>query len=308
MKSFYLFLMLLCGACFFTSCHDDDDVNVSVQDVPSAVLKSFNQLYKGIDDVKWEKVDEYHVARFNGYSLSRVEPKYITSAWFAEDGTHLQADQDIAFEDMPLLVRNAFKEYQAQFYPDWKLDDCEVVVRYGMSLIYVIEIEKNDLERKISISVHGDILKDVLDDDDDVLPVFIPDEINAVLRILFPEDFESISLLELEIDDDEIELDILHGNRHKEITLDTQYHWIKTEYDVTIEEAMKMLSADVLQKLLALASQFHIDLYDPLIHQCIEIEITEHVTKGWFMELEIEIGDLEIEIKIDKDGNIELED
>ena len=69
-----------------------------------------------------------------------------------------------------------------------------------------------------------------------------------------------------------------------------------------------MLPADVLQKLLALASQFHIDLYDSLIQQCIEIEITEHVTKGWFMELEIEIGDLEIEIKIDKEGNIELED
>ena len=65
-----------------------------------------------------------------------------------------------------------------------------------------------------------------------------------------------------------------------------------------------MLPLEVIQKLVKLAKQAGIDLYDKLVRDAIEIEITEHVTKGWYMKLEIELGDIELELTIDKSGNI----
>ena len=303
-KLFYAFFM---GALFFTSCSNDDDVIVNEQNVPTNVLQSFNQLYKGVTDVKWDKVKEYHVARFNGKDLSRAVG-YTTSAWFTVDGKQHQADQDIEFNQLPTVVKFAFNAYKEKIYADWTLDDCEVVVREGMSLIYVIEIEKGDLEREISISESGDILKDVLDDDDDILPILIPDDLKDALRKLFPETFDSITFLELEVDDDEIEVDIMEGGRHKEVEFDAHYNWLSTEYDVTMEEAMELLNPEVLQKLIAMAEKFGINLLDPYVQKGIEIEVKEHVTKGFTLEIEIEFGDLELEVEIDQDGNIKIDD
>ena len=310
MKMSKLLMMLLCGALFLSSCSDDDDeINVSEKNVPTAVLKSFQKQYKNVGDVKWEQKNQYHVARFNGGTLGRAVG-YTTSAWFTEDGTQHQADQDIDFNALPSVVKDALAAYMQQFYADWKVDDCEVVVRNGMSLIYVIEIEKGDLEREISISELGDVLKDVLDDDDDddILPVLIPEELKAALRSLFPETFDAISFLELEIDDDEIEVDIMESGRHKEVEFDAQYNWVSTEYDVTMEEAMQMLAPEVLQKLLGMAKLAGIDLLDPEVQKGIEIEVKDHVTKGLTFEIEIEFGDLELEVKIDQNGNIKIDD
>ena len=303
-KLFYAFFL---GALSLTSCSDDDDVVVNEQNVPSNVLQSFNQLYKGVSDVKWDKVNDYHVARFNGTTLSRATG-YTTSAWFTEDGKQHQADQDIEFNQLPSVVKDAFNAYKEKMYADWTLDDCEVVIRDGMSLIYVIEIEKGDLEREISISEMGDVLKDVLDDDDDILPVLIPEELKTALQKLFPETFDSISFLELEIDDDEIEADILESGRHKEIEFDAQYNWVSTEYDVTMEEAMGLLQPEVLQQLMAMAEKVGINLLDPEVQKGIEIEVKEHVTKGLTFEIEIEFGELELEVEIDQNGNIKIDD
>lgn len=308
MKISKLLFMLLCGAMLLSSCSDDDEADLQEINVPTAVLNSFQKLYKGVDDVKWEQKNQYHVARFNGIKLGR-STHYSASAWFTSDGIHQQSDQSIDFEQLPVLVKEAFIGYKTLLYSDWKIDDCEVVLRNGMSLIYVIEIEKGNLEREISVSEFGDILKDVLDDDkEDILPILVPEELKAALLRLFPNTFDSIQFLELEIDDDEIEIDILDNGRHKEIEFDQHFNWISTEYDVTMEEAMKLLAPEVVQNLLALAEKLNINLFDPAIQKCIEIEVEEHVTKGLTMEIEIEYGDLEIEVRIDKDGNIKIDD
>ena len=311
MKTKNLFYAFLFGALSLTACSDDDEVVEVNQNVPSNVLKSFNSLYKGVNDVKWDKVNEYHVARFNGHSLARASEGYTTSAWFTEEGKHCQADQDIDFKDLPQVVKDAFNAYKEKMkYADWKVDDCEVVRREGMSLIYVIEIELGKMEREISISEAGDILKDVVDDDDlnEILPVLISEELKAALKNLFPKTYESITYLELEIEDDEIEVDIMESGRHKEVEFDAKYNWKSTEYKVTLAEAMKLLKPEVLDKLIKMAKLVGIDLLDPSMEKFIEIEVKEDVKDGLSMEIEIEIGGKEFEVEIDSDGNIKLDD
>ena len=308
MKLTKIFGVLLCGVLALSSCSDDNDnVPEANENVPTQVLQSFTKLYGNVTDVKWEQKNNYHVARFNGKKLSRAGKSYNTSAWFTNDGKHCQADQDIEFENIPVLVKDAFNAYKELFYPDWERDDCEVVIRDGMSLIYVIEIEKGKLEREISISEQGDILKDVLDDDDDddILPILIPEKLKDALMVLFPDTFDDILFLELEIDDDEIEVDIIENGKHKEIEFDLNYNWKSTEYDVTYSEALNFFAPEVWAELL---NEIHelsgLDLEDLEIQKHVEIEVKNHYKKGWVMEIEIEIGDHEWEIKINKDGEI----
>ena len=308
----HLFLAATCGLLSFTACDDDDfeDIfdDVINKDVPENVLKSFKEAYGDIKDVHWNKKDIYFVARFNGSNITKANT-YTTSAWYTNDGKHCQVDQDIHFDQLPETVKIGFDLYMNKFYPDWKVDDCEVVSRYGMGLIYVIEIEKGKLERELSFSENGDLLKDVLDDDDDddIFPIIIPEGLDEVLAKLFPL-IDDLSILEIEFDDDEIEVDILAGMRHKEVKFTPNLGWVSTEYDITMDEAMAMMDPVVMKGLIDLAASAGIDITNPEIQKHIEIEVTEHVTKGIYFEVEIEIGGKELEIKIDKDGKITIED
>lgn len=315
MKFKYLLGALLCSSLLFTACSDDDDSmnnNGSQHEttVPQNVQDAFHKLYKDVKDVKWETKGDFHVARFNG-SITRSDDDYTSSAWFTKDGRHCQSDEEIQYDQLPAMVKEGFVFYKELNYPDWKIDDCELVLREGMGMIYVIEIEKGNKEREISLSEYGDILKDVADDDDDdhdIYPIVIPENVRLALQQLFPETFESIILLEVEFDDDEIELDVLDGRRHKEIKLTPQYGWISTEYEVTMEEALTMLDQKVANKLIGMAKLAGIDILDPTIQKAIEIEVKEHVTKGTTFEIEIELGELELELKIDQNGNITFDD
>ena len=313
MKMKNVFFGLLCSACLFTACSDDDDPktdngsNVN-PNVPETVLNAFKQMYGNVKDVKWEEVSNYHVARFNGH-ISRSSDDYTSSAWYTKDGQHCQSDEDIAFSQLPEAVKNAFNAYKNEFYPDWQLDECELVIREGMGMIYVIEIEKGEQEREISVSEFGDILKDVIDADDDeneaddILPVVVPDEIQKALQQLFPDTYKFITILEIEKDDNEYEVDILDGKRHKEVTLDLNYKWIKTEYEVTYKEALKMWSQAIIDKFTQAVKYLGLDINDPLVQRGIEVDVKEHATKGITYEIEIEVGDVEFGFLIDKDGN-----
>lgn len=304
----YLFLAATCSFLTFTSCSDDEENDIPTvcpgTDVPENVLNSFNKIYGNVQDVKWQYVNNYHVAHFNGSPLTKAD-SYTTSAWFTNEGKHCQVDQDIHFNQLPAAVKAGLDAYMKSFYPDWIAEDCEVVMREGMGLIYVIEIEKGEQERELSFSENGDFLKDVLDNDgaDFITPVVVPNEVQTALAKLFPES-KNLSILEIEVDDNEIEVDILDGNRHKEVTFSSNYTWISTEYEVTMAEAQTLIDPAVMQKLVAMAAAAGIDITNPLVQQGIEINVVENVLQGLYFEVEIESGNFELEVIIDKNGNI----
>ena len=309
MKRKLMTLSFLLGMFMLTACSDDDEMSTSINDVPEKVQQEFVHRYPGVKDVKWEKVKQYHVARFNAPKTKSAHHFYTSSAWFSEIGKYLQTEEDLDFQKLPLAVQEGFTHYKQQFYPDWEIDDCELLNREDMGLIFVVEIEKGDLEREISFSEYGDLLKDVIDDDDedDILPIDIPEAIYDALEKIFPETHSTLSILELEIDEDEIEIDILESNRHKEVVLDANYQLVAIEYEVSLEEAQQLMEEKVMQQLLDLAQKAGWDLFDEEVQQHIEIEV-EETLKGYTFEMEIEMGDRDWEVKIDPTGKITIED
>ena len=312
MKLKYVLIAIVCSVITLTACSDDEKDIPTVcpgSSVPENVVKSFVQIYGDVKDVQWQFVNNFHVANFNGAPLTK-SGSYTTSAWFTPEGKHCQVDQDILFKHLPEAVKKGFDQYAKKFYPDWKVDECEVVSRIDMGLIYVIEIEKGEQERELSFSENGDFLKDVLDDDDEndfIFPIVVPNDLKEAVMALFPES-KDLSILEVEVDDDDIEVDILDGTRHKEVTYSRSLKWISTEYKVTMNEASSLMSPAVMKKLITMASAAGIDITDPFVQQKMEIEVIEHALKGTYFEVEIEIGNKELEVIIDKDGNITFDD
>ena len=314
MKLKNLILAFACCALVFTACSDDDDNKVIPSDVPEAVLKAFENKYGDIKDVKWEKKNNYNVARFQTSAITKAGNSYTTSAWYDDNGSEKQVNQDIPFANLPEAVKTAFDAYQKKMYADWKADDdVDVVSRLDMGLIYIIEIEKGKEERELSFSPDGVLLKDVLDtdDDDEILPVIVSDEIKKKIAELFPNS-KSVVILEIDADDDdnETEIDILDDGIHKEVKLDAKGNWISTEFETTLPEAMEIMNAlnpAILAKLVAMAGQAGIDLTKPEIIRNMEVTVVDHVTKGMYFEVEIEIGDNDLEVIIDKDGNISFD-
>ena len=314
MKLKNLILAFACCALVFTACSDDDDDKVIPSDVPEAVLKAFENKYGDIKDVKWEKKNNFNVARFQTGAITKAGNSYTTSAWYDDNGSEKQVNQDIPFANLPEAVKTAFDAYQKKMYADWKADDdVDVVSRLDMGLIYIIEIEKGKEERELSFSPDGVLLKDVLDtdDDDEILPVIVSDEIKKKIAELFPNS-KSVVILEIDADDDdnETEIDILDDGIHKEVKLDAKGNWISTEFETTLPEAMEImntLNPAILAKLVAMAGQAGIDLTKPEIIRNTEVTIVDHATKGMYFEVEIEIGDNDLEVIIDKDGNISFD-
>ncbi|RHR55374.1 PepSY-like domain-containing protein [Parabacteroides sp. AF17-28] len=314
MKLKNLILAFACCALVFTACSDDDDDKVIPSDVPEAVLKAFENKYGDIKDVKWEKKNNYNVARFQTGAITKAGNSYTTSAWYDDNGSEKQVNQDIPFANLPEAVKTAFDAYQKKMYADWKADDdVDVVSRLDMGLIYIIEIEKGKEERELSFSPDGVLLKNVLDtdDDDEILPVIVSDEIKKKIAELFPNS-KSVVILEIDADDDdnETEIDILDDGIHKEVKLDAKGNWISTEFETTLPKAMEIMNAlnpAILAKLVAMAGQAGIDLTKPEIIRNTEVTVVDHVTKGMYFEVEIEIGDKDLEVIIDKDGNISFD-
>lgn len=298
---------LACLAILFASCSDDEKENNVPSNVPEAVLKAFENKYGSIKEVQWEQKKTYHVAHIQLGLLTKSDANYATAVWFDEKGSEKQVNQEIEFSQLPIPVKTAFELIQSKLYADWKTDDIEIVSRLDMGLIYVIEIEKGKEERKLSFSPAGDLLKDVIDSDEDILPVIVPEEIKALLAKLFPDSKELI-ILEIETDDDETEVDILNNKQHYEIKVDNTGNWISTSYETDMSEAMTLIDPIVLSKLISLAQQAGIDLNNPEILKNTEVKVIDHTTKGRYFEVKIEIGDKELEVEIDKDGNIHLDD
>ena len=140
-----------------------------------------------------------------------------TSAWFDDEGHQYQVDQEIPFNQLPAAEKDGFETIYNLYYAGWEIDDeAHVVDRLNMGLIYVIEIEKGKVERELSFSPIGILLKDVIDDDsDDILPVIVPDQIRELIESLFPHN-PDVEILEIEDEDDGmLEVDVCDGGLHR---------------------------------------------------------------------------------------------
>ncbi len=313
MKIKNLLLTLVCGAFLFTACNDDDAPSGNDNNIPENVLNAFKAKYPNAKDVAWENVKGYKVAHFNLPASRADKIIYTHSAWFTYDGRFCQTEKEMTFDQLPAMVKEGLMMYKSEFYPDWNIDDCESVERTDMGSIFVVELEKGDLEREISLSPYGDILKDVLDDDDDddILPVLVPNELKEALQKLFPTEFEKVSVVEIDFDKNEIEVDILYridneNFAHKEIKFNAKYQWISTETDIAMidfldqmKEEFEGLDKKIIEKAQELCG---VNLLDSKV----KVEKKE-VAGGISYQFELKVGKKEVEFKVNAQGNLTIE-
>lgn len=160
-KFYGLFLALL-GAVVWTGCSDDDD-DIRVSDVPSAVISAFEAKFPNVSRAEWENKQGYYVADFWQEGIEThvwIDAKAEWKMTELDFGTNLQL--------LPDAVQSAFLNGQ---YANWQVDDIDKYERTDRTF-YLIEIEtKGQPDRDLFFAEDGSLLKDEVDkENNDVTP------------------------------------------------------------------------------------------------------------------------------------------
>ena len=277
---FMIFALIALFTTTLTSCSDDDD-NASVKDLPSTVQRAFSNKYPTAKVDKWEKKDAYYVVDFT-MPESRAKGGIKATAWFDNDSWKM-TERDDAFEHLPEAVRIAFK---ASMYAEWRIDDIDVVERFGMETMFVIEVKNGKTEINLYFFADGTLFKKIADRDyDDYLPE-IPSKILEALVKMFP----GYVILDAEFEDGNFEIEIRLGNKTYEIVFDCNFKWVHSKWEVSPSDLPDAV-------LLFIADNYpgykidDIDMYNTLFH-------------GVYYVIELEKGDHEVKIIINESGKL----
>ena len=92
-------------------------------------------MYPGAKDVEWELKKDIYAVDF------RIDGK-DAEAYFNADGIWLRSKEDVNASSVPAAVKKAVKEA----YPDFKIEDYDLVKDARGNEFYSVEIEKDDLD------------------------------------------------------------------------------------------------------------------------------------------------------------------
>lgn len=273
-------LFWIAGLLFIASCKDDKGFTPN-----DVVLTAFDKKFPAATQIEWKENNTYDVADF-------IVMNQLYSAWFDNMGKWFMTEIDLDnFAQLPVAVQTAFK---ASKYKDWKTEDFERLDRLNSDTIYVIEVEQGDLEFDLFYSTGGVLIKAVPDfDNDNNFDDFLPDyTIPAAIKTYIETNYSGARIVELDNENGNIEVDIIHDNKGKEILFSLSYTWISTHYDVLKSE----VEATTTQAFEAsMYKAYYID----------DIEKYE-TTSGIYYIYELENGNIDIDIKITTAGVITI--
>ena len=162
---FYGLFLALWGAVTLTSCSNDDD-DLRVSDVPSAVMNSFEAKYPNVSRAEWEKKGGYIVADFWQEGVD-------THVWYNSNGEWLMTEYDLGLDisSLPQAVQDSFKGSQ---YATWHVDGLDKYERPN-DVFYLIEVEtKGEHDRDLFFASDGSLLKDEVDkENNEVTPSIV---------------------------------------------------------------------------------------------------------------------------------------
>ena len=247
--------------------------------------------YPDATNVKWVSKNGYTVAKFNRLATRSANLEYDYSVWFNGTGTWCMTESEVTYEALPEAVKTAF---EASEYAAWKIDDIDKLERAGMETFYVIEAEtkSGNIEKEADIYFleTGAVIKVVLDVEDDYdYEDYLPADVQTVLKSLISQKYPGAVIMDTEYDDGEIEVEIVHEWRGKDVYFSKDNVWLRTEWDVRKSE----LPAAVMNQLNVSYPSWEID----------DAEYVETPSGAWFV-IELEKGEAEVEIKLSADGVI----
>lgn len=247
--------------------------------------------YPDATNVKWSSKNGYTIAKFNRLATRSANLEYDYSVWFNGTGTWCMTESEVTYNALPEAVKTAF---EASEYAAWKIDDIDKLERAGMETFYVIEVETKsgniEKEADIYFSETGAVIKVVLDVEDDYdYEDYLPADVQAVLKSFISQKYPGAVIMDTEYDDGEIEVEIVHEWRGKDVYFSKANVWLRTKWDVRKSE----IPAAVMNQLNISYPSWKID----------DAEYVETPSGSWFA-IELEKGDAEVDVKIAEDGTV----
>ena len=136
----------ICSAAYAGPVMDDD-----IAKAPKKVEKAFQKMYPGAKDIEWELKRDIYTVDF------KIDGKDV-EAYFNAEGTWLRSKEDVNASSVPAAVKKAVKEA----YPDFKIEDYDLVKDARGNEFYSVEIEKEskdgDTELTVRVLANGKIL------------------------------------------------------------------------------------------------------------------------------------------------------
>lgn len=136
----------ICSAAYAGPVMDDD-----IAKAPKKVEKAFQKMYPGAKDIEWELKRDIYAADF------KIDGKDV-EAYFNAEGTWLRSKEDVSASSVPAAVKKAVKEA----YPDFKIEDYDLVKDARGNEFYSVDIEKEskdgDTELTVRFLANGKIL------------------------------------------------------------------------------------------------------------------------------------------------------
>lgn len=274
-----ILLLAVAGALALQSCENNKKgVNVNAE-----VKEAFTAKYPGAKDVRWNTRNTYSIAEFKDNGTN-------ASAWFDGAGTWYMTETDIPYTALPQAVQTSFK---ASEYGVWRVDDVDMIEREGAETIYVIEVEQGASEADLYYTPDGVLVKTLLDtDNDDDYEDFIPTQLPEGMQTFLDSRYPGWQLIEVDREQGRTEVEIVQERTAREVVFDAAGQWVSTTSDIRRSEVPQA----VLQAIAASSySGYEID----------DIELVETPAGTWYLaELEDEINDREVRLRIDAGGTI----
>lgn len=270
----FISAIVVCGITLFSSCSDDQHSG-SIPD--ASILNAFNSKYPDAKKVEWETKANYKVAEFNYGSFE-------TEAWFDQNGQWIMTETDIPYTQLPQPVRTHFESSE---YSKWRLEDVDKLERVNTATLYIIEVEKGEVENDLYYAEDGTLIKTVADGENTGYePTVIPDAIQKFLT----EHYPGATILEYDREKLGVEVDILDKGIHKEVVFNTLNEWVYTEWDIRFADVPQVVTAALK------ASQYG-------GYEIDDIDVIEKSDRLFYV-FELEQGNKEITVTYTPDGHI----
>lgn len=277
-KSLFTIALLLICSIVFISCDKDD--NLLIKNKYASELK---QLFPSASHVEWSAVGAYGIAEFNNNGGE-------VQVWFTDNATSTwqMTETDMLYANLPQAIKSAFESSK---YKNWAIDDVDQLDRFGVEVIYAIEVEYEELDMFLYYSAEGILVQTKkIDDDNFSLLPSITNQSTAIDQYIATH-YSGAKIIHKDIDNGFTEIDIIHENKHKELTFNTKNEWISTVTDLNIDQTPQQI-------LTAISSNPKYSAY-----QIDDVEFWQ-TPSGNYYEIELESAKTDIKVKVLEDGLI----
>lgn len=253
-----------------SSCDNEE----KFENLPASVQKAFSQKYPDARFQEWEQKKGYYVLDFRNKGVQ-------AEAWFNSD-SWLMTETDVKKNGLPQAVLEAFA---ATEFAGWRIEDIDMIERSVMETIYVIEVERGEVEVDLSFLEDGTLIRVDYDDDDDSYLPEIPSQIMFALDEMYP----GAVVRDIDYEHGMFEIEIFHDRIKKEILFGHDFGWVSTSWEVSKRDLPELVT-----------------VYLEANYAGYKIDDVDFFTTpaGDYFEIELERGEKEITIKISPLGEL----